>query len=263
VESALDLFGADFSGRTLKADTALCIPVVHLAGVLLAAAATWYAVRRFFGNELMVQVLTVGAVISLLAYTLLDNPTPGGGAHDLMPVLPIGAVLAGRLCAGPLIRYGVIPLLTVWLALSVAFLAHDVTRPVPASPRLALATWLVDHHLRYGLGDYYIASQVSVDSDGQLMVAPVNRRGGRLVLSPWNSTTSWYNPAAHDATFFIADQMQGCPGNDAALWLADAERAFGPPEHTYSVAGVVVATWPGNLLLGQLAQVPVHRPSAC
>ena len=89
-ESVLDLYGADFSGQPLQASTALYTPAAHLAGVLLAAVATVFAVRRFFTSDLMIQVLTASIVTSLLAYTLLDNPTAGGGAHNLMPVLPPG-----------------------------------------------------------------------------------------------------------------------------------------------------------------------------
>ena len=95
------------------------------------------------------------------------------------------------------------------------------------------------------------------------MVVPVNRRSGQLVLSPWNSQASWYDPAQHDATFFVANQMQGCPPDDAAAWEAAARSAFGPPAATYSVAGAEVMVWHHNLLSDYLPAVSPHRPSAC
>jgi hypothetical protein len=262
VESVLDLYGANFSGQPLHASMILMILALDVAGVLLAAAGTWYAVRRFFSSDLMIQVVTVTMITALLAYTLLGGPTAGGGAHDLMPVLPAGAVLASRLPAAPP-RRGVILALTIAVALKAGFLVRDAAQPIPDRQPVALATWLQQHHLSYGLANYYAASAVSVDSGGTVMVAPVNRRGGQLVLSPWNSTTSWYNPAAHDATFFIANQMQACPRNDAAIWIAAARRAFGPPTQTYSVAGAQILVWNTNLLDGNLIPVPVARPSAC
>jgi hypothetical protein len=261
--SVLDLYGADFSGQPLKASPGLLIPAVHLAGVALAVAAAWYAVRRFFASDLMVQVLTVSLVTVLLAYTLLGTPTSGGGAHNLMPVLPAGAILAGRLLTGGLIRRGLIPALAVALALYAGILVRDAVQPLPANPRLALAAWLQDHHLDYGLASYYTANLVTVDSGNSVMVAPVSRRGGRLVLSPWNSQASWYDPARHDATFFIVNPMQGCPPGDTGIWLAAARNAFGPQAATYSAYGVRILVWHRNLLRGHLARVPAARPSAC
>jgi hypothetical protein len=95
------------------------------------------------------------------------------------------------------------------------------------------------------------------------MVAPVKRTGDHLVVSPWQSTTSWYAPALHDATFFIANPMQGCPHGDARFWVAAARRAFGPPARTYSVDGTQVLVWSGNLLSDHLAEEPPSRPLAC
>jgi hypothetical protein len=95
------------------------------------------------------------------------------------------------------------------------------------------------------------------------MVVPVNRRSDRLVLSPWNSQASWYDPARHDATFFVANQMQGCLPDDAAAWAAAARSAFGPPAATYVVAGAEVMVWRHNLLSDYLPAVKPHRPSAC
>ena len=95
VQSFFDLYGADFSGQRLAATPGLIIPAVHLVGVALAVVAIWWAVRRFSGSDLMIQVLTAAMVCSLVAYTVLAWYTATGGAHDLMPVLPIGAVLAG------------------------------------------------------------------------------------------------------------------------------------------------------------------------
>jgi hypothetical protein len=264
VQSFFDLYGADFSGQRLAATPGLIIPAVHLAGVALAVVAIWQAVRRLPGTDLMVQVLTAAMVCSLIAYTVLAWYTAPGGAHDLMPVLPIGAVLAGRLLTGDVIRRGLVPALAVALALYGVILWRDalIAKPSPLiAQRQQLAAWLTQHHLSYGLSNYYAASLLSVDSGS--MVVPVSRRSGQLVLSPWNSQASWYDPARHDATFFVANQMQGCPPDDAAAWAAAARSAFGPPAATYSVAGAEVMVWHHNLLSDYLPALKPHRPSAC
>jgi hypothetical protein len=266
VQSFFDLYGADFSGQRLAATPGLVIPAVHLAGVALAVAALWLAVRRFSGGGLMIQVVTAAMVCSLAAYTVLAWYTAPGGAHDLMPVLPAGAVLAGRLLTAGVIRRGLVPALAVVLGLYGIFLCRDalIARPGPQiAQRQQLAAWLTRHHLRYGLSDYYAASLLSADSGGGSMVVPVSRRGGQLVLSPWNSQASWYDPARRDATFFVASQMQGCPAGDAAAWQAAARGAFGPPAATYSVAGAEVMVWHRNLLSDYLPALRPHRPPAC
>jgi hypothetical protein len=265
VQSFFDLYGADFSGQRLEATPGLIIPAVHLVGVALAVVAIWWAVRRFSGSDLMIQVLTAAMVCSLTAYTVLAWYSAPGGAHDLMPVLPIGAVLAGRLLTGDVIRRGLVPALAVALALYGVILWRDalIAKPSPAiAQRQQVATWLTQHHLSYGLSNYYAASLLSVDSGGS-MVVPVNRRSGQLVLSPWNSQASWYDPAQHDASFFVAYQKQDCSADDAAIWEAAARSAFGPPAATYSVAGADVMVWHHNLLSDYLPAVQPHRPSAC
>ena len=265
VQSFFDLYGADFSGQRLAATPQLIIPAVHLAGVALAVAAIWQAVRRLPDAGLMIQVLTAAMVGSLTAYTVLAWYTAPGGAHDLMPVLPVGAVLAGRLLTVGVIRRGLVPALAVALGLYGVFLWRDaaIAEPSPAiAQHQRLAAWLTSHHLGYGLSDYYAASLLSVDSGGA-MVVPVSRRAGQLALSPWNSQASWYDPGQHDATFFVASQMQGCAAGDAASWEAAARSAFGPPAATYSVAGAEVMVWHRNLLSDYLPALEPHRPPAC
>lgn len=262
-ESWLLLYGADFSNMPLTGSKTLLMLGLHLVGVLLAAIATCIAVRRFFSSDLMVQVLTVSMVTALAAYTLLGNPTPRGGAHDLMPVLPVGAVLAGRVLSGGVIRRGLTPVLAAALAGYLGFMAVDMTAPIGYNPRAYLATWLREHNLTYGFANYYVASLVSVDSNGSVMVVPMNHRLVQFVLAPWNSTTAWYNPALHYANFMVVTQPGGCPANASAFWVNLARHTWGPPAHTYSVAEVQVLVWNKNLLDTPITQVPMARPSSC
>jgi hypothetical protein len=182
------------------------------SALLLAAIATGYAIRRFSGLDPMPQVVTVMMIISLVAYTLFsEGVTATGGAHDLMPVLPAGAVLAGRLLFRNPIPRRQVAVVAAIAALYAGLLTAYTVQIRAAAPQLALATWLRAHHLRYGLSNYYVASLLTVDANNQVMVAPVKRTRDQFLLSPWESTTSWYDPALHDATFFVATQMNGCP----------------------------------------------------
>jgi hypothetical protein len=264
LESSLLLYGADFSGLPLKGSLALLTAAVHLIGVALAVTAVVYALRRFPSNDLMPQIVTVMLVTSVLAYTLLGRgATPVGGAHDVWPVLPAGAVLAGRLLFKSPIPGRLLAVMAAGLALYLGLLAVYTVQVTIEPNQKSLATWLVDHHLRFGLSNYYAGALITVDGDNRTTLAPVKRIGGHLVLSPWESTTSWYNPALHDATFFVATPLYGCPPDDAALWVAAASRAFGQPNKVYSVDGEQVLVWNHNLLDTSLPQVPMGRPSAC
>jgi hypothetical protein len=264
VESSLLLYGADFSRLPLKGNLVLLTVAVHLIGVGLAVTAAGYALRHFPSNDLMPQIVTVMMVTSLLAYTLLgQGVTASGGAHDVWPVLPAGAILAGRLLFKSPIPGRLLAVVAAGLALYAALLAVYAVQVTAEPNQTPLATWLVNHHLRFGLSNYYAGALVTVDGDNRTTIAPVKRIGGHLVLSPWESTTSWYNPALHDATFFVATPMNGCPPDDAALWVAAASRAYGQPNQAYTVDGEQVLVWNHNLLDTALPQVPMGRPSSC
>jgi hypothetical protein len=264
VESTLLLYGADFSGFPLKGNVSLATVAVHLIGVGLAVTATGYALRHFPGNDLMPQIVTMMLVTSVLAYTLLgQGVTASGGAHDVWPVLPAGAVLAGRVLLRRPIPGRLLAVVAAGLALYTGLLAVYTVQVAVGPNQTPLATWLVRHHLRFGLSDYYVGALVTVDGDNRTTIAPVKRIGGHLVLSPWESTASWYNPALHDATFFVAAPLNGCPPDDTALWVAAASRAFGEPNQAYTVDGEQVLVWNHNLLDTSLPRVPMSRPSAC
>jgi hypothetical protein len=263
VESTLLLYGADFSGLPLKGNVDLITVAVHLVGVALAVAGTIYAIRRFASSDLMPQIVTAMLVASVLAFTLLGTHTPGGGAHDVFPVLPAGAVLAGRMTFKAPFPRRLVAVVMAWVAVSALLLAHYTLTVGYAATKKPIAAWLVDHNLRFGLSNYYAGSWISVDANNKVTVAPVKRIGDRLELSPWESTTSWYNPANQDANFFLANHMQQCPADDLSLWANAAIRAYGPPAHTYWVDGVEVMVWNKNLLDTKLPQLPISRPSAC
>ena len=264
MESSLLLYGADFSGLPLKGNLTLLTAAVHMIGVALAVTAVVYALRKFPGNDLMPQIVTMMLVTSVLAYTLLSRGGSAvGGAHDVWPVLPAGAVLAGRLPFKSPIPRRLLAVVAAGLALYLVLLAVYTVQVMDNPNQRPLATWLVDHHLRFGLSNYYAGALITVDGDNRTTIAPVKRKGDDLVLSPWESTTSWYNPALNDATFFVATPLLGCPPGDAARWVTAAIRAFGQPNHRYSVDGEKVLVWNHNLLDTSLPQVPMGRPSAC
>ena len=262
VQSVLVLFGADFSGAHNGAH--IGIALVHLAGVALAVWATGRALRRFSTQDLVVQVLAVTLIVLLAAYVVRGNPNVTGSTHEIAAVLPIGAVLAGRLLAGTLARGRLlIPALALVLACYAGIEVHNIVQQRPSDPNAQVAAWLQAHNLSYGFGDYWNANAMTVDSGNQVQVRYVSRIGDTLVQRPWESESSWYDPAQHDATFLVTPGPANvCSPGTPAGWEAAARATFGPPSGTYRVAGFTILVWHKNLLR-ELTTVAAHGPIGC
>jgi hypothetical protein len=262
VQSVLLLFGADFSGQQNGAQVG--IAVVHLAGVALAVWAVARALRRFGTQDLVVQVLTVALIVLLAAYVVRGTPNVAGSAHEIAGVLPFGAVLAGRLLGGTLARARLlIPALALVLGCYAGIEVHNTIQQRPSDPNAQVAGWLAANHLSYGLGDYWNANAMTVDSRNQVQVRYVSRIGDELVQRPWESESSWYDPAQHDATFLVTPgPASACSPGTPAGWEAAARATFGPPSGTYQVAGFVILVWHKNLLPELSTAVP-HGPIQC
>ncbi len=262
VQSVLVLFGADFSGELNGAR--IGIAVVHLAGVALATWAAGRALRRFGTQDLVVQVLTVTLILLLLAYVLRGNPNVVGSAHEIAGVLPIGAVLAGRLLAGTLARGRLlIPALALVLGCYAGIEVHNAVQQRPTDPNAQVAAWLQAHHLTYGLGDYWNANAITLDSGNQVQVRYVSRVGDTLMVRPWETKKSWYDRTQHDATFLVTPGPASvCSPGTPAGWQGAATATFGPPSGIYRVDGFTVLVWHKNLL-SHLSRSAMHGPIQC
>jgi hypothetical protein len=262
VQSVLVLFGADLHGQQNGAR--IGIAVVHLAGVALAAWAAGRALRRFSTQDLVVQVLTVTLILLLVAYVLRGNPNVVGSAHEIAGVLPIGAVLAGRLLAGTLARGRLLILaLALVLGCYAGIEVHNTVQQRPADPNVQVAAWLQAHHLTYGLGDYWNANAITLDSGNQVQVRYVSRVGDTLMVRPWETKNSWYDQTQHDATFLVTPGPANvCSPGTPAGWQAAAKATFGPPSGIYRVDGFIVLVWHQNLL-SHLSRSAMHGPIQC
>jgi hypothetical protein len=265
-ESVLLLYGADFSKQPLRASS---YALIHLAGVSLAAWALARAYRRFWQHDLVTQVLAVAAGVLLLAYTFTGAYTVGSGTHEINGLLPIGAVLAGRLLATPLARARLLPVLAV-VGVAYSFvLVHEAVRtPPPVSHDASIAAWLQAHHLDRGLSTYWDANLITVVTGNRVQIRPVGIQHGQLAVSPWDSDASWYDKAPDKPyTFFlVTTNYSGCPrpAGSRAYWLSSIQRTFGPPMADYrNIYGYDVLVWNHNLLGVRLPQTPPRFPPTC
>jgi hypothetical protein len=248
VQSVLKLYGADFSGtQGIHAAPA----VICLAGVALATWAACRALRRFTDMDLVTQVLVIALAVLLISYTVSGDPNVVGGPHEIVGVLPIGAVLAARLLTAQLITGRHLAAFGALLACYGLVLAHDFVQPPAPDADTQLAAFLTAHHLDYGVATWWEASGVTVDSGGKVQVRPVNRNevNGHLMAIQRDSVPSWYDASRHDATFLIVPHFRmSCVQGSHYQWTTTLNADFGPPAATYKVAGFTIDVWNENLL---------------
>jgi hypothetical protein len=237
VHGLLEMFGAYFvpgqhppgiTGPTLGGlDQA-----VALTRLVVVVAAVWGAcaiARRFFFRDadFVSQLLLVGIVANLAAYipsTLADNPA--ANVREIAPVLPFAAVLAARMLgdrlvdgrlAGPLRtvrlrgrQFGVRVVAVSLVALMGWYgfgLWRQADTPAAPTPYASLVSFLEKHDLKSGLGGYWQASLITVESGGKVTIRAVTS----ACLQPylWEANTSWYDSGKHYANFLLINTVPG------------------------------------------------------
>jgi hypothetical protein len=274
----LEVYGANFLGVTGWAGRTFA--VIHLAGLALAVAAVAVALGRLLWPrgaagrrrpvprrpaDLVDSVLAVAIVANLASYVLSIEPGTvigtGYDAREIAAVLPLGAVLAGRVFGPRLARAGQAENRTRsgargWAGFAFALvlaaygvaLGYSAARPPAAGPEAVLADWLAAHGLRYGLGGAS-ANIVTADSGGRAAVATVTVSKGRVRPLLYQSSAAAYDPGLHRATFVVTGVPAARPGAAAESISAAAVRAtFGPPARVYRFDGFTVGVWDVNLL---------------
>ena len=252
--------------------------------------------RRFFFRDadFVSQLLLAGIVANLAAYipsTLADATALN--VREIAPVLPFAAVLAGRmlgdrLVTGPLatirlprvrqaaprhrahslrVRLIAAPLVVLfgWYCFG---LFQQADTPAAPDPLTNVAAFLEKYHLTYGLGGYWEASVLTVETGGAVTVRAVTP----ACLQPyqWESKQDWYDPTKHAANFILLSEVPGYFNkfavSGAALTLLDTWSK--PPFWTksrppafYDQPGSPPAKyWPAHLNTGGFFLLP--RPNA-
>jgi hypothetical protein len=257
------LFGASYQGRhpqlNLSAD-------LHWVGLGLAAAGLAVAVVTFFPSRTFLsrtdrvsQILAAATICTLVAGVFGTLIQSLAYAHEVAILLPLGAVLAGRMLP-PLLpaRWWdtssgqrsrrpatvVFSLLGIWLAAGLAALCFAASWAPLRPPQQQLATWLASHHYTEGLSAYWQANSTTVVTGGQVLVVPVTPES--LDVRHWESSSAWYDPAQSRADFVIAASDPSVP--PGGLSIPTVRKRFGQPAREYTVGPYVVMVYDYNLL---------------
>jgi hypothetical protein len=215
------------------------------------------------------QVLLAAIAANLAVYILSTLPAPNS-PHDIVAVLPSGAVLAARALvperiAGRLVSLAAAGFAMVAALLPLTVIAAHAFQPPVVSP---LAVWLEAHGLTYGLSGYWDSSSVALQTGNQVQVrtfevatipavspipvvspvpgvtlssglSPVSglsegygvTSGQEITFYPWETNTFWFDPTRHYANFVVVD----------LAYLGKVGRTFthffGKPESTDIVDG--------------------------
>jgi hypothetical protein len=121
---------------------------------------------------------------------------------------------------------------------------YELAQPSAPPANTGLASWLVAHHLSYGLSGYWTSSSVTVDSGQRVKVRALMQY--TLEDDLWMSNKSWYNPRLHYANFVVLDSA---PGN-FSYWepIELIQKNFGRPAKTYHTGSYTIMVWHKNLL---------------
>jgi hypothetical protein len=209
---------------------------------------TWRTARR------AEQLVYVAILVNVGAYIFSTIPEPTNN-YELVAVLPCGAILAARgLVPGRMAGRRSARVVVAVAGLAALFpLTAAATMPSAAQRTAPLAAWLEAHGLRYGIGWYWDASMVTVQSAGQVQVRAVSAVPQGIGAYDWETDAAWYDPSQHDATFVVT------PLAHQQDWFTGAMyNHFGRPAATYREAGVLILVYRKNLLSQVLPALPLQ-----
>jgi hypothetical protein len=268
----LEILGANYAGLS---GVWLALAFLHMASVLVVLWALARVARRFFSVSLVDQVLAVAIVLNVALYMLTNASDEA--AHEVAIIVPFGAALAARVLVravkgniasggrtrkppqtpsppqGPIppdpprgrrVRLAAFAAGLVVLAGYTAGLGYEISQPTAPPANTHLASWLLEHHLSYGLSGYWTSGSVTVDSGGRVQVRALMQFTMKRDL--WLSNVAWYDPGLHYANFIVLDSQAGFMNH----WEPQAliRKYFGIPAHTYHTGPYTVFVWNRNLL---------------
>lgn len=287
VHGLLEMFGAYFvPGQDPQYPLTHLDQAIAISRLVTVVLAVWGACaiarRMFFRDaDFVSQLLLAGIIANIFAYipsALADHTALN--TREIAPVLPFAAVLAGRmlgdrLVSGPLasvrlprfarsgaggaaasayslrVRLIAIPLVALFGWYSYG-LFRQANTPSAPEPLAQLAQFLENNHLHYGLGGYWEASVLTVETGGQVTVRAVTP----ACLQPykWESKPSWYDATLNSANFVLLSQEPGYftqfAVNGVALQLLN--NWYGPPAYPPG--------WPHHYNYGGYYMAPASKP---
>lgn len=223
----------------------LCCVIVAAVGLLRGAV---FGQNRAAGSDTAAwrldDLLVLGIVGDVAVFEVLTLSNNILYARYLTAGVIFSAILAARILgrASLAMPTGLISRTTAVTAVVIATLfsvevALELNAPSPPQPVIMLDKFLLAHNLRSGIGDYWAASVVSVQSDGAIQIHPVVANLRKVIVPDGRqATSSWYEKQHFQ---FLVYQNDPYGRVDAATVAG----TFGTPETTWVVGTYHVAVW--------------------
>jgi hypothetical protein len=265
-------------GAFLPACSHACGSPVHMPGaplgviglgfgwVCLAAALFGFGkvIWRWHRASRAEQLLCAAIVVNIAAYTFSTIPVPSN-PRELIGVVPCGAVLAARALVPERIQGAIRARVMVAIAAIAVVLplAAEASVPTGVGSEVPLAAWLEAHGLKYGIGGYWNASAVTLQSGDRVEIRAVKARSFGIIGYPWETKNSWYDPNSNYANFVVAHPGGATTNTNIPAHVF--EKFFGKPAAIHVVAGNLILIYHRNLLkmvsppLGPVRRGPVHH----
>ncbi len=251
VRGLLLVFDADF----VDAPQTGLVVWVRLLAVAAVATGLVLAARRLrsrASEDLVPQILLVVVALNLAVFLFSTQPFSLASARFLSPLALAGAVLAGRTLGPLLVRPPLRAPAAAGAAVLLATLPVQLSRPNAAAPTAQLERWLESRGLRRGLGSYWEASIVTLDTRGLVTVRCVDgpsAEGTRATPKRWFQARSWFVAEPGRPADFVVFSPGEYP---ADIDEARAIAAFGRPVEIDHVGRYEVMVY-GRDLLADLA----------
>jgi hypothetical protein len=241
-------FGAYFPARNPGLDTAM--GVLHLGALLITAAVVVVALVRVMRataepGRFVDDLLVIAIAVNLGAFVVSSIPVDVSSARQIAPVLFLGAALAGRLLGPRLatVRWMPAAVAAVVLICGAEFVVRATEKPGVVESHEA-AEFLLEHNLSYGLGGFWTANNITLQTSGKVQVIPVV--GDTAVHGyRWLSKAEWYDPTRHDARFVVIQKSAPSYGTEQGT-IAQ----FGQPAERHDLGVYVIFVYDKNLLVG-------------
>ena len=243
VQGLFTLFGVRF---TSQLDSQTVFAVFHLSGLILVAAAVLLGIRSIrAGDDLVASIMAAAIIIDFAAYVLFI-PSPQQNYREIDVIVPLGAALAGRTLAAPLIRMRMQWAVTVALVGYAITFASGLAQPTQPPANLGLGHWLIEHGLTSGISEYWAADSLTADTGGAVQMAAVQLHGEQLSPNLSEADTRWFNSRARYANFLVLSPPSG--SDPHPVTQPEAVAALGAPWRVYSYQRDVIMVWQKNLL---------------
>lgn len=180
-----------------------------------------------------------------------------GGVRYLAPSVIFGAILAGRMVARAWPRISSKQARTALAGAGLAVVACFaigiglyIAQPLRQLRAVPVASWLEQHHLTNGVGDYWAASIVTVASRGDVAVRPVNGLVDKRLERIMNqSAAQWFSGQGFQFLLYNVPVWSGV-NTEAAV------NTWGQPDRAYQVDGYYVLVYNHPVHVAPIA--PTH-----